>query len=522
MCRYRVPAPSRGHPCRVGRSPLRGLYWWAAAVLMGGATLYYGLCRAYAFDDAFYLILSEELYLGSNPYEIYHFYPPGLFVAVAGWFSLLGHGVQSGRLFAWFMMVVNAVLLSLSAPKLSNAARCWFGLGAFALLWLCEASLVMTEIGIVTFGALGLLALQRTSGRPLIGGILAGFFFAVALAFKQVAVAYPLGVLAACLAQGIFRKLPWRQALAQAASHAAGFALGVILLWLLMRQFGSNEVLLDRLVWQPYRHYPVAISAYEAVFFAARVGWIILITTGIIVLGIWRRRILNEHLVACASVLTFLLLLYPFSRRLQAHHLMASLPAMAVLIPYGWDWSGLTWASAKRWLLPAMLVLVLLLGVGGYLKRARLVEIFKDDTVSRCRDVAMAVGQHIDSADDRTLFLDGGLGGLHPVATYYYTGTRPVVPFLAEPDLPKEITQLWFRKLSGLLEKKTTKVVVFDPGNWTKRLEPDLKMELDRVLNGTFQRTHGMGPGPVWIRRDEAVRHGPQIFRGPYANQAIR
>jgi hypothetical protein len=221
------------------RFPISGAGFCCAAILALAAVAFVVLRAPFVSvplerDEGEYAYIAQRLLAGDVPYrDAFDQKPPGVFLAYAGAFAVLGESVESVHLFMYAWTAATAVALFGCVRLLAGALAAAFAVLVFAVASAdprLTANAANTEIfmllPMVASLYCALRALEADSG--VWWWVLCGALAVAACWFKQVAAANALYVAALPAADGLLRRP--RAAPAQVARATAGVALGAALL----------------------------------------------------------------------------------------------------------------------------------------------------------------------------------------------------------------------------------------------------------------------------------------------------
>ncbi len=499
--------------------------WAVVCLSVGAATLMYGLARPYMHDDSIFLIFSEEILKGRNPYEFYDNKLPGIFVLFAIWMKIFGADWWSGRVLSWLVMAATATLTAASLPAGFNAAsRRWFGLLAFVILWFTEGSLVMTEAGVALFLALGLWVLSRNFLSPR-AAVWSAVLFCIAATFKQVAYGLPLAYFVVALLAAARHSVPRVLAVRAAILHILAFVAACACVWAIYAVAGIAGVVWER-AFLAMADYERRISLSSGVLLLVRTGWFILPAIALVLWRLTRGRLFRDPLLFQFCVLVAAGFSLAITKRFYAHYLLAAAPAYAILLAFGWRWF-----IAKRANLifggPVVVAIALLMLVviatGAYLKRESLSRIAgltdRTDTYS----MAVSLGRYITGPEDRALIVDPGPRGIKAAAAYYYAGLRPPWSLLFFSNVPPRVLDQEVSRLPAILDDPHTKIVIIDRNRgfhpYWRPIPDEIRELVNARLDASFRAAPELGANNIYVRAD-AEPGAASIFNGPYANRS--
>lgn len=220
------------------RSPVSRVGWSCAAILAVAAVAFVFLRAPFVSvplerDEGEYAYIAQRLLAGDVPYrDAFDQKPPGVFLAYAGAFVLLGQSIESIHLFAYAWTAVTALALFGCVRRLAGALAACFAVLVFAIAS-ADPRLTANAANTEIFMLLPMVASVYCMLRALEGEsevrwwVLCGALAAAACWFKQVAAANALYVAAVPAADGLLRRP--RMAPAALLRAYGGLAVGAAL-----------------------------------------------------------------------------------------------------------------------------------------------------------------------------------------------------------------------------------------------------------------------------------------------------
>jgi hypothetical protein len=343
------------------RSPVSRTGWGCAAILAVAAVAFVFVRAPFVSvplerDEGEYAYIAQRLLTGEVPYrDAFDQKPPGVFLAYAGAFVLLGQSVEAIHLFMYAWTAVTALALFGCVRRLAGALA-----GAFAVLVFSIASadprLTANAANTEIFMLLPMVASVYCMLRALDAEsgvrwwVLCGALAAAACWFKQVAAANALYVAVLPAADGLLRRP--RAARAAIVRATAGLALGAALVTvpgvLACALAGAWDPFVDAVILHNLRYSQSNTIAQGAVALRRWLAWQapslgvfwVLAAIGVGVPKLAGRRawaLLTGWLVASAAGVSIGLYFRP-------HYFIQALPALAALC-------GVVLGAAGAWLL---------------------------------------------------------------------------------------------------------------------------------------------------------------------------
>ncbi|KAF0096301.1 MAG: hypothetical protein E1N59_268 [Puniceicoccaceae bacterium 5H] len=498
--------------------------WGVAFGLAAIVFLAYGLARPYMLDDSVFLIFSEDWARGLNPYVIHDNKLPSTFLVFGSAMKLLGHHWWTGRLVSWIIMLATAAIcIQPLKGKLRAHELRWLMVVSLLALWFAEGSLVMTEAGLGFCSGLGLWMLRD---RPLgaKAACLAGLVFAAAATFKQVGYGLPIAYTAMAFMQCLGRRTTIKEAFVGTAWHWLGFIAFTAAYWSLAYWQGIAELLWQR-AFLDMMGYERRYSLSGFLLVALRLGWFVVPALAVAAVRFFQGKIWKDDAIFHLALFVALGFLLPLQKRPYAHYALAAVPALMVLLGYGWQFYGRKWSERllrPQWITLGAIGACVIVAGGVALKHESLARIFGFSDRPEIREHAHELGAYFSQPGQHALFLDRGPDDLKPAALYYYTGARPNFPFLFFHNMPAYALDPWIAQLPELAKDPDLQLVIFNPEHsyhpyWSP-IPDDVRAELHAVLLENYERRPSLGNEWIWVRRGAEPDTTANLARGPYAS----
>ncbi|MDP0501755.1 MAG: hypothetical protein Q7P63_16800 [Verrucomicrobiota bacterium JB022] len=499
------------------------LVWGLAFGFIALAFLGYGLARPYMLDDSVFLLFSEEWARGNNPYVVYDNKLPATFLVFGSAMKVLGHHWWTGRIVSWLLMLGTAALcVQPMRGRLRGHELGWLAVASLLALWFAEGSLVMTEAGLAACTALGLWVL-RDRELTVKAALLAGLVFAAGATFKQVGYGLPIAFTAMAGLQALFRNASWKQAMGSTAAHWIGFIAFTAAFWLLAQWQGIADLLWQR-SFLDMAGYEQRYSLGGFLLITLRLGWFVVPALAVVGFRVLQGKFWKDEAMLQLALFISLGFLLSLQKRPYSHYALAAVPALMVLLGYGWQYYGRRWSARllkPQWITAGAVAALAILVGGIALKHESLARIFGISDRPEIREHAHQLGAYVSQPGQHALFLDRGPDDLKPAALYYYTGARPNFPFLFFHNMPAYAIDPWIAQLPALAADSSTQLVIFNPElsyhpYWAP-IPDETRAELHQALLENFERRPDLGAEWVWVRKGAQPDTAQPLSRGPYA-----
>jgi hypothetical protein len=405
-------------------------------------------------DEGEYAYIAQRLLVGEVPYrDAFDQKPPGVFLAYASAFVLLGQSIESIHLFTYAWTAVTALALFGCVRRLAGALAGGFTVLVFAIASAdprLTANAANTEIfmllPMVASVYCMLRALEAKSGMRW--WVLCGALAAAACWFKQIAAANALYVAAVPAAEGLLRRP--RMARGALGRAYGGLALGAALVTvpglLACAAVGAWEPFIDAVILHNLRYSQSSTIAQGGKMLRHWLAWQApslgavwaLAAVGVLVPKLTQRRtwaLLTGWLVASAAGVSVGLYFRP-------HYFIQALPALAALC-------GVVLGTIGAWFLARRSMALALLGLMALAALAAAPPILANASI-RGAGTPSAISREIYGQNPFPESLEIGkyirrTSG--PDDRVYIVGSEPQILFYA--DRPSATRYIFFYPLTG-------------------------------------------------------------------------